>query len=438
MKTNSADRWTRASLEPALVELSAANEMQEFWEATKAVLHLALPIQFCCLCFRPFLVMPPTVFRERAPFLDNADLQRFQELCPFSSYVEHHPGIRVLRLSDVIETSTLVKTEFFRLFMRPSGDRYQAYLILWESDVFQGLVGLHRSAQQRDFTDTEIHLLDQLHPHFQNAGKRVLASHREKAKRMSLEILLGRLPIATIVLDWDLRVTYRNGAAEELGVHWNLGAQAARSLKPSQNFEMPPEIIDSCRRLKDTWHRGDSRSYPLGNGSDLVIEHQTVSGLRATVNLLQMDAAPLSLPMFLVRLESRDGCLGESDENLTGSQLALWANLSRSEQRVAWLASQGHRNAEIAQRLNKSALTVKKQLQSVYQKLDVSGRNRLIAILRSVDNPNVKRQQLADKAAEHAIPMRVGSRISPTVPKGSIHRFSVSHRGKPISSETQA
>jgi DNA-binding CsgD family transcriptional regulator len=144
------------------------------------------------------------------------------------------------------------------------------------------------------------------------------------------------------------------------------------------------------------------------------------------------------LPMFLVRLESRDGCLGESDENLTGSQLALWANLSRSEQRVAWLASQGHRNAEIAQRLNKSALTVKKQLQSVYQKLDVSGRNRLIAILRSVDNPNVKRQQLADKAAEHAIPMRVGSRISPTVPKGSIHRFSVSHRGKPISSETQA
>ncbi|MBV8899277.1 MAG: helix-turn-helix transcriptional regulator [Verrucomicrobia bacterium] len=61
----------------------------------------------------------------------------------------------------------------------------------------------------------------------------------------------------------------------------------------------------------------------------------------------------------------------------------MWANLSRSEQHVAWLASQGHPNAEIARRLHKSTLTVKKQLQSVYEKLDAPGRNRLIALLRS-------------------------------------------------------
>jgi hypothetical protein len=126
------------------------------------------------------------------PFADDAEFQRFQELCPFSAYIEHHPGIRVVRLSDVIESSRLVRTEFFRSFLRPCGDRYQVYLILWEFDVFQGLVGLHRTAQQRDFTDTEVHLLDQLYPHFQNTGRRVLASHREKAMGKTFsEAMLG-------------------------------------------------------------------------------------------------------------------------------------------------------------------------------------------------------------------------------------------------------
>jgi len=383
MSTKPTGQWSPSSLEPSLIRLNAADDMQHFWEATKALLHAMLPIEFCCLCFRPFLVMPPTIFRERMPFADDAEFQRFQQLCPFSAYIERNPGIRVVRLSDIIEAPRLVRTEFFRAFMQPCGDRYQAYIVLWESEVFQGLVGLHRTLKQRDFTDMEVHLLEQLYPHFQNTARRVLTSHREKARRLSLEILLRRLPIATIILDWDLRVTYRNAAAEELGVLWNLGPQAARSLKSGPHFQIPAELVESCRNLKNTWRRAESSRDAVGSGYDAVIEHPSLSGLRATVNLVQMDAAPLSLPMFLVRLESRGNCFGENDDALTERQLALWANLSRSEQHVAWLASQGHPNAEIARRLHKSTLTVKKQLQSVYEKLDAPGRNRLIALLRS-------------------------------------------------------
>ena len=81
-------------------------------------------------------------------------------------------------------------------------------------------------------------------------ARRVLTSHREKARRLSLEILLRRLPIATIILDWDLRVTYRNAAGEELGVLWSLGPQAARSLKSGPHFQIPAELLESCRNLK--------------------------------------------------------------------------------------------------------------------------------------------------------------------------------------------
>lgn len=124
-----------------------------------------------------------------------------------------------------------------------------------------------------------------------------------------------------------------------------------------------------------------------------------------------MDAAPLSLPMFLIRLENRGGCLGENDDALTSKQLGLWANLSRSEQHVAWLASQGHQNAEIARRLHKSTLTVKKQLQSVYEKLDAPGRNRLIALMRSSPRPMMESRLAADDATEQ-LPARNPTQMS--------------------------
>jgi hypothetical protein len=47
----------------------------------------------------------------------------------------------------------------------------QTTAFLWESEVFQGLVRLHRTLQQRDFTGTEVHLLEQLYPHFQNTAR---------------------------------------------------------------------------------------------------------------------------------------------------------------------------------------------------------------------------------------------------------------------------
>jgi hypothetical protein len=44
------------------------------------------------------------------------------------------------------------------------------------------------------------------------------------------------------------------------------------------------------------------------NRSDIVIERQTLQGLRTTVNLSQMDAAPLGLQMLLVSGSSGREC----------------------------------------------------------------------------------------------------------------------------------
>src|SRR5258708_18017116 len=113
-----------------------------------------------------------------------------------------------------------------------------------------------------------------------------------------------------------------------------------------------------------------------------------------------MDSGPLSLPMFLITLEHRET---SQDQLHNGSiQLALWAHLTRCEQQVASLVGRGYRNTEIAQRLNKSSMTVKKQLQSVYHKLDVTGRGRLMALLASCRSPGACPKPVASSSSSCA------------------------------------
>jgi DNA-binding CsgD family transcriptional regulator/PAS domain-containing protein len=376
-----ASQQIPSGLKSALAKVEAAQNAEQLWEATQNLLRPALPFEFCCLNYYPFLATAPMLFRERHPFASVQHFQRFCEVAPFTPYLQANAGAKHARLSDIIEESELLSSCYYSEFMRPSRSRYEACLLFWDGTLFEGLVGLHRASRHGDFSDADMSLLLRFYPYFQHALRRVLQAHREKATHGSLELLLDQLPLATIVLDWNLNTTYQNRAAEELVVLWNLGPLAARSLKAKRHFKVPLEIVQTCCTLKSIGSHGERHPFQLSNADKIIVQHQSLPGLRATVNLLQMQAASLSLPMFLIRLENRDDRLGESLDDRNADQLVLWTSLSWSEQRVASLASPGYHDSEIAERLNKSSLTVKKQLQSVYRKLDVSGRSRLIALL---------------------------------------------------------
>jgi DNA-binding NarL/FixJ family response regulator len=56
--------------------------------------------------------------------------------------------------------------------------------------------------------------------------------------------------------------------------------------------------------------------------------------------------------------------------------------LTRREQQVARLVYEGHSNQEIADQVALSLAMVKKHLHSVFRKLEVSSRSRLMALMR--------------------------------------------------------
>jgi DNA-binding CsgD family transcriptional regulator len=325
--------------------------------------------------------MPSTVFREKAPFASEEEFKLFQELSPLGGYLAAHPGTMLVRMSDVLPDRELVDTEFFRRFMQPHEDRHFACFNFWHGGAFQGMIGLHRTGEQRDFTEAEIEFLARLHPHFDTVLRRILVLHRERAVRLSLERLLGNLPIATVLLDWDLRVTYRNRSAVELCALWNFGLLRARAEKHSEDFSLPPAVIEFCEGFKARWNPYHHRLCQLITPAGASVSHPTVAGLRASVNLLQLDAAPLSMPIFFVRLEHHTES-GHGNGSTSAAILPQLARLSVREREVAQLVGTGCGNEEIALRLGKSVLTVKKQLRSIYEKLDVPSRGKLIAVLR--------------------------------------------------------
>ncbi len=364
-----------------MLDLHSVQEIREFWRTTRRVLHEALPLHFICLCLRPFVLMPSTVFREKAPFASEAEFKLFQELSPLQGYLAARPGTKLARMSDVLSDSELVKTEFFRRFMQPHEDRFFACFCFWQAGTFQGIIGLHRTGTQRDFTDGEMAFLARLHPHFDTVLQRILSLHRERAVRLSLERLLGNLPIATVLLDWDLRVIYRTRSAVDVSALWNFGPERARVEKHTGDFRLPQPVLDYCEDFKGTWIPCHQRLCSLNPPAGGVVRHAALAGLRANVNLLQLDAAPLSMPIFLVRLEDHGDDQSEVRNGRDG-HLACLASLTPREREVARLAGEGCNNHEIARRLGKSVLTVKKQLQSVYAKLEIDSRGRLIALLR--------------------------------------------------------
>ena len=369
-----------SALDRALLELHAAQEMRDFWEKTRRVLHAALPLHYVCLCLRPFALLPSTVFRERAPFASDEEFRLFQELNPLQPHLAARPGETLTRMSDVVPDRELPRTEFYRRFMLPHEDRYFACLNFWREGLFQGLIGLHRTAEQRDFTASDMAFLGRLYPHFNTALQRILNLHRERAVRLSLEKLLVELPIATVLLDWEFRVAYRNRAAVEACAAWNHGPERARTEKHTDDFTLPPEVLGFCREFKASWQPAQHRCCALTTPEGVVIVHPHITGLRASVNLLQLDAAPLSMPIFLVRFE--DGSSNGRSAAGNGDALRRIAKLTLREREVAILIGQGLSNDEAALRLGKSVLTVKKQLRSIYQKLAVDSRGRLIALLR--------------------------------------------------------
>jgi len=377
---------SRPALQKALLKLHATVELEGMWKAAVAVLDIALPQKFIVGLFQFIEMERPMILKFSQPLPGPPDdLKRFFEVCPTWGILQANPGLKLWRVSDDFDDERWEQTEFYRDFVRHQGWYYGALLVFWKGKRILGTLSAQRTREQGDFSDAEMRLLACLHPHFNAAVQRLDMLHTEHTARAAAEQLLRRLPLPTVLLDWNLRLAHSNPAARDCCALWNFGPERARFLNTRDEFRLPPVLLETCQQLKTQWNDKMLKQYALASPAGHPVRHPDSPELRANIHVVQRSTGSITKPIFRIEFEQSPGAEREPREGSRGAaeaNLALSARLTRRERELVELICQGAANKDIAGRLCLSVGTVKKELNTLYQKLEVHSRSQLMALMR--------------------------------------------------------
>lgn len=375
-----------ARLREPLLALNAALEVDALWAGVRAVVRAAVPVHRVTL-FLGHLGMGEARVVRTDPPIPAADewFAARGEDNPFSPFIAAHRGVKLYRFEEVVGPREVFQAgEFYRRFAVPEGWDKGLSALYWARREVTAMFSLYRAPAEPVFTEAEVDVVRYLQPVIGIAIERVQKLHNERLARRGLEEFNRNIPVGLVFLDWELRVEFVNAEGQKECVVWSHGPEAARALNPRDAFAVPEEILAACRRLREGVQARKQKQ--LRSLPDDVAEVGTVAraaGRRAQITVLNNPANALAKPRFLVVLDARAAApAGEAATQVGPVRMSTLRELSPREREIALLVCEGFSNAEIARRLSKSVLTIKTQLNSVFRKLGVNSRAKLMAMLR--------------------------------------------------------
>lgn len=371
-------------MDELLLPLHAATEVDELWAAVLPLLR-----ETFAPCVRVTLFLGHFQMREARLVFTDPPIERAAEwykergrINPFSAYIAAHRRVPYYLFSDVVgPKATFARSEFYRRFAKPEGWDKGLSGLFWHEDEVKAMFSLYRGPQQLDFGAEEIARLDALRPHIETAIDRVQKLQHERLRRKVLEEFNRHIPIGLLLLDWELQPVFANHQAVHECAVWNHGPDVARGLVSRERLEVPQAVRDACERLRGAILKVNAKERPQFPQRTERLVHPTAKERVAGVSAVNAAPGLLARPGFLVVLEDRSVGAKPAQNVTPERQRLLWA-LTPSEREVALLICEGCSNQEIARRLKKSLLTIKKQATSVFAKLGVPSRARLMALLR--------------------------------------------------------
>jgi DNA-binding CsgD family transcriptional regulator len=362
------------ALQKPLLKLHRAVDVKSFWKSVHRLLSASMANHSIGLLLQQDPRVPviakwtrsmPENFFATEPLTRCATQSRRRKLLRLSSFFRSH--------------NSFMRSSFYRRYMSPQKCDYGVTLRFWKQQRLICAIAILRTPKHGDFSPAEMELLRQLYPQLLAALRRIESLERERSVRADLEEFLRRLPLPTIILRWNLKPIYQNNAARDFCALWEKGPEEAR--RTNAKSSMPSEILDQCRVLKEKWRNAkpQERATRRSDFKEEEVSNPRQPHLRATIQLKQINSVGVAGPHFLIACANR--CRdGQRSPRLGLFRLPGIARLTRREREVAQLACEGRSNKEIAQNACLSLPTVKKHLHSVFRKLQVPSRTRLVAL----------------------------------------------------------
>lgn len=364
---------------PSWLALHAAVDYATFWPVLEATVQRHVPCASVALFAEIVDQSIPQLFFSTGGVYESLPVAQCRAMIQQShllAYLRANRGVPVVHWSDYGGTKAQHQaTPHFRRFMAPMGWAWFICLAFWRRRRLFGALLLHRREAEGDFTTAERACLDHLWPELNVALERLhrtqaLAARLRAIERWSAEGLRPRL-----LLDWDLKVVHRTDAAVTTCLRWLHGSSADRRLQAGAHFAVPPAVLRAGRRLKERLFRCIEAWETVPGDLAESVTHPHAAGLSARIRPVGQDRRLPAWPMLAVDFF-------EAAARRPPDGAAGWARLTQTERELATVAAEGLSTMEIANRLHKTAGTVKTQLSRLYAKLDVRSRAQLVAQLR--------------------------------------------------------
>jgi DNA-binding CsgD family transcriptional regulator len=397
MKSEPTAMVLTKKLDRCLLALQAAQTPVHLSEAAYGCAQALVCAQRAVIVFSPGEGLPPKLFHFSGGSGSETWLHGSWPQDPLVRHLFERQSSGPLHLNRIFTSAELARSRFAAKWLQDPALPHIAAMASVVRESSSVLVFLFRDAAAGDYTPAMLEQLDWFYGHFKIAWLRVFVREETLAIHHSLQDFLRQSPNGLAVLNWDLGVVYRNVEAAEACAHWNFGPDGARKVQPSTVFRCPDEVIAVCQQLKTSFQQ--DRELPAADipdstdgastGSSLVGECASPGpcGTRAIVRLVALKSSALEKPIFQIRFVRRTPA-DQSEPSpgrphRPGRLPAQFSSLTLREREVVDCICRGLSNEAIAQQLSKSVPTVKNQLHSIFQKLSVSSRAALMALIQS-------------------------------------------------------
>jgi len=378
-------RWDDPALRRLVVAMEVSASIPEFWKALRTFLETAIPNQHSATLFLDAKERNPGALTlHSAPSRRPADWWKVRaRLSPTHAWLDSHAGVKLYSLDDIFpDARALKRTEFYREVLIPEGWDKLLGLTLWEKGERKSILCLRRAQDQKPFTDEEKDLLLDLHPVLDRNLRRLEKDEEEVIARNSLQQFINLLPQGVLLVNARHELVFANHEAFHACAIWNHGAGAARRFNGRAVFAVPSAFLECYHQLMER-HYASALSDPEAHHAPERhrITHPSLPHLQGDLSLFSLDDPLLSRPYLFAQIINRQ-MLDASGPVAMDRQLTVLARLTQREREVALLVRDGFTNEQIADRLHKGLGTVKNQLQSVFTKLEIGSRAKLISLLR--------------------------------------------------------
>ncbi len=256
-------------------------------------------------------------------------------------------------------------TEYYTDFLKPQKIHHKLIANLVNDREIYGRVVWMRSRKSGRFSTQEIRVAKAISPYLAHALAHHELRNRVKLKGNILKYIEKQSTIGMILLDERLKIIYINGKAVEI-----LAAFGDSAADVSGRDRIPALLLKDCREMK-AGLAGSPAGYPA------IPRKRTIKGMDCTrysisSKAFEQDPGSDNSLLFMISIEEMPP-VEVNPQHLIDSY-----HLSKREIDVAGLLFSGLKNAQIADKLFISEITVKKHLQNIYSKVGVNNRTSLV------------------------------------------------------------